>query len=79
MYLLGILDSSSQYNIFPDETWGGLILAFCNCTTLTFEGTVHMTTLSSDSRYMYEGFSKPPSGFIIFQQDSQRAAVTMVY
>lgn len=71
MCLLGILDSSSQSNIFPDESWGGLILAFCNYTTLTFEGTVHRTALSSDSRYKYEGFSKPPSGFIIFQKDSQ--------
>ena len=77
MYLLGILDSSSQSNIFPDETWGGLILVFSNYTTLKSEGTVHRTTLSSDSRYKCEGFSKLPSGLIIFPKDLQIAVVAL--
>ena len=69
MYLLGILDSSSQSNIFPDETWGGLILVFSNYTTLKSEGTVH--------RYKCEGFSKLPSGLIIFPKDLQIAVVAL--
>lgn len=66
MHLLGILDSSSQSNVFTDETWEGLIWGFYNYPTVKFEGTVHRTTLDSDTRYKPEGFSKSPLGLIIF-------------
>ena len=78
MHLLGILDSSSQSNIFTDETWEGLILEFCNYTTVKFEETAHRTTLSSDTRCKCEGFSKPPLDLITFQKDSLIAVVVLL-
>lgn len=78
MYLLiGILDSSSQSNIFPDETWGRFdFCVFQPHTTLKSEGTVHRTTLSSDESSV-RGSSKLPSGLIIFPKDSQIAVVAL--